>query len=60
LQRIVKTRYAGVLRLEQPYGCRRKPLRCRGEFANATRGVKVAFGLLYPTVGSPRYILLYV
>ncbi len=59
LQRKIAQGYAGTLRLDEPYRCRRAPVRCRGEFKSTSGNVKVAFGLLFPGVSSERYILLY-
>jgi hypothetical protein len=59
IQAKIADTYAGKLRLTEPYRCRRKPLRCHGEFRQEGGDVEVAFGLLRPGASSGRYINIY-
>ncbi len=59
IQRKMSRGYSGQFRLADPYRCRRKPLRCRGEFKSTTDDLKVGFGLVLPRAGSARYVVIY-
>ena len=56
--RIFET-YRDDLRLTESYSCRRRPLRCRGEFERVGDEAEVAFGLLFPGASSQGYITIY-
>jgi hypothetical protein len=59
IERAIARRYAGTLRLTDSYRCRRKPLRCRGEFERTTGDLEIGFGLRIPRTTSARYIVIY-
>ena len=59
IQRRIAQGYSGEFRLVDPYQCRRKPLRCRGNFKSTTGDLKVGFGLVLPRKGSARYVVIY-
>ncbi len=59
IQRRISQGYSGQFRLAQPYRCRKKPLRCRGDFKSTTDELRVGFGLVFPRGGSARYIVIY-
>jgi hypothetical protein len=59
IERAIAREYAGTLRLTDSYRCRRKPLRCRGEFKSTTRDLEIGFGLLTPRAASARYVVIY-
>jgi hypothetical protein len=43
----------------EPYRCRTKPLRCRGELVGRENGLAVGYGLLFPNRPQSRYITVY-
>jgi hypothetical protein len=59
IQSKISSGYADEVQLAKPYRCRRKPLRCRGEFKSTTGDLNVGFGLVRPGAGSARYIVIY-
>jgi hypothetical protein len=59
IQSRISRGYSEELHLADKYRCRRKPLRCRGEFESTTDDVQVGFGLVIPRAGSARYIVIY-
>ena len=59
IQHTIARAYRAELRLADPYRCRKRPPRCRGEFEGASPQLDVAFGLVAPGPSSRRYIAIY-
>ena len=51
--------YGDQYQLPEPFRCREKPLRCRGEVVGNENGLAVGYGLLFPKRPESRYITVY-
>jgi hypothetical protein len=52
--------YGDHYQVIEPYRCRTRPLRCRGEVVGQENGLTVGYGLLFPRRPESRYITVYL